>query len=426
MLVVLQLLGDVGRLWIQVVGQEVVEALLVALERTLVDAHVVDVGALVEHVLVEGVRALLLLLAHAVVVAGHAPTDPVVGAIAARRVQPLIAEQDARVARVGELGLFDQLEERRVRQRLDQLVLLAHRAVAVLVGPLVELIVEAAHHVGRHTEAGRDAERRRREVERIGRVVVDEYVEAALAGQLGHLVGHAGVELEDERVARAVDGGLLEVDLLAALVLARVELIAVQVLGMEQVGERAGIARYVLERAADEHLLQVAHLQALLEREVLACRPLVPLLQRQEGVVGRRRGVHARQVGLGQQLHVVLGVHWVHVAQRNSGEDGLELAEEAIVGGHLELKVLEKAVGEQVDAEAGREGQHDQPHDLEADELGAEDVGQAVDLDVAYAVLDVLAQAHVLLVLGERCRRLFDTIFHRSRSRSRHRRQPGR
>ena len=353
----LQLLRHIGRLRIRVVGQEVVERLLVALERTLGNAVLVDVGADVEDVLVERLGARLLLLAQTILVLVVAALDlvidPVVGAVAALGAELLVAEEKAGVARIVEAGLLDRLEELHVFERLDRLALLIDRAVAVLVGPLVELRVEAAHHIGHHAEAWREVEQRLGFGERIGRVVVDEYVEAALVGLRGERVGQAGVELEHERVARAVHVGLLELGRGAVGVEARVELIAGEKVRMKQVGERVGIARFVGVRAADDG--ERAHAFALGRAEVLAGRPLVPLLQRQHGVV-RLVGVIGRaQVGLDHQRHGVVRVQWVHVADGDGGECGLELAEEAKVGRHLELEVVEEADGEQVDAEAEAE-----------------------------------------------------------------------
>ena len=70
------------------------------------------------------------------------------------------AELDARGARVVVAGVDDRLEELVVVERSDELVLFVHRALAVLVRPRVELLVEGALETERGRRAGRDDVRR--------------------------------------------------------------------------------------------------------------------------------------------------------------------------------------------------------------------------------------------------------------------------
>ena len=390
----LQRLVDIERQRIVGVRLEVVEAVLVALERTLADAVGGHIGADVELFVIEVVGALLL-GAEAVVVAFGLKAYPVVCAIAhACRLQ-LQAEEQAGVARV-RVGRVDHLlEEIIVGERLDQLVLLGHRALAVLVGPLVELIVEVANGYDGEAVAGRDLDRTRRFFVRIVGVVVDEQVVAALVDLGGERVGQTGVELEYERVVAARQTRLLQRYDVAVGVVAGVELQTVQVGRMVEVGEgRRDIARIVLDVAADHGAVHVAHARLLLFGEVAARLRLPVHLELNEIVVGVV--AHLGNVRLLQQLHIVVRVQRVDIAYGQCGEGRLAFDDQAIVGRHLELEVVHEAHGDQIEAEDCRAYEHEYPHDFEEEQLRAEDVRQAVDFDVVDALAQLLLDAHLL------------------------------
>ena len=397
----LQRAVHVQRVRVGVEGLIVLEHGLVALERTLGDAVVGYERAGVERVRVEGVGARLALAIAVVVVSVGVVVDPVVGAVAALGGELLVAEEHAGVARVRVLLVLGHfVEERRVRQRLDLLVLLANRALAVDEGPLVELVVEVAECADAQRKARRDAERHGRLVERKLGGVGDEDVVAALGGLGGEGVGQAGVELEYERVVEAGEARLQLGDLLARVVEARVELEAVEIVGVEEVAEVAGVARVARVRAADELAVQVAHELLLGPGEVRAAFVLHVALEVKEVLVGHRVPRRRRdQVGLLQPLDVVFGVHGVHVAEGDGRIGGLDLGDHAEAGVHLELEVVEEAVHDQVGAEGRRDDEHAEPEELEEDQIGADDVGQAVHLDVLDDAMHALLQ--VMLIVAD-------------------------
>ena len=170
-----ELIDVVGRRRIAVGRVPRVQRLRLTLERTARQAEVGDVRARIESAHDGRVE--------------RAEVEPidlkvrvVVGAVEEARVEQLKAVGVAGVARVGEVRISaDRVIQRAVGGRMHKPLIhvaRAHRALAICVRPLVELGVKDALHGDARAHAGREEERRRRQVERKVRVIANVNIEA--------------------------------------------------------------------------------------------------------------------------------------------------------------------------------------------------------------------------------------------------------
>ena len=299
-----ELLLHVELLRIGVERSIVVEAMRTTLERTLGHTVLGYVLAHAEHRVVELVGAVLL-RAEAVAVAGYLIVDPVVGAVADRIHVDQVAEEQARVLSVGDVVRDDQVEERRVVDRMQQLIVAVHIALVVRVGPLVVAIVGVLGHSDVHGDAGRDSDRARRVFVQVLAVLCDHQVDAAIGDQRAYLVRNASIELNAELVVLAAVGvGLEQLDGVAVRVEARVELQAIESIAVEEASKRARVARLVPKRAANDEAVVVEHALFLLESEIRAGCLHLDVFERDQVVVGI--GVECfSKIGRIQELNVI-------------------------------------------------------------------------------------------------------------------------
>ena len=170
----------------------------------------------------------------------------------------LKAEANARILRVREVGSCCQLEQARVVESNDNRVVLEHFALAVRKGIL---IVEEATGKDAYANAGCDSDGRGWKVaERIAACVQHEDVETAIVRV--DAIRQAGVHFHTKsgRIALLLDGEIA----------VRVEAIAAEIRRIKYEFEKRGVARALIECAAELHVLNIAQLLKLVASEQIA------------------------------------------------------------------------------------------------------------------------------------------------------------
>ena len=284
----------------------------------------------------------------------------------------------ARVQIVG-LSVLHVVEPDEVADGSEELVLFAHNALAVHVGPLVELLVEDALEAHVSAEAGRDEQRLRVPVERVLRVVVYEDEEAALVHLATLLVGQAGVELNVELVADAGVGRPAQ--RVRVVAVSPIELIAVEMARMIDPREVARLARHSLILAREQHVLHRVAERALLVLAQVAPRGVERVTLESQNGAPRLAILVPRHVGVRHELHGLVARQLIHIAYGDGGKERLVFAEYARARRDAVAEVGQKGVRGQAEEYAPRDDEYDQPHDAHVDVVRAKYVGQAVDLD---------------------------------------------
>ena len=356
-----------------------------ALERTSTQTILLDVVAHNERVVVEIGRAVGLIVRRAQAEAVDAQRPQVVVAPAHLCGHQLDAEVEARVARVRVVAGDYFLEQIRIgERRTDQLVVLIHTALAVRERPLVVLGEEGAAHAYCRAGDGREDERRRLCVVRIVAGVLNEHVERAASSVRAELVGHTGVQVDGETERSAGQGAFPHVDCSTARVEAGVEAIAAVKVRMPYPLEVARVALAVVERAINDHRVQVAELPLYRVGHVRAGGVQKVALQLQDETSRIRREA---QVGLLDELDGEVGRERVVIADGDRGKCGLLLEHQAVCGDHLEVLVLVHRIDDQIDAHAAAEHKNGRPHALNKSPLGSNDVRYAVHFELFHLFL---------------------------------------
>ena len=151
------------------------------------------------------------------------------------------------------------------------------------------------------------------------------------------------------------------------------------------------VARRALERAAEQHEVEVVHASLLRHAQVLARRALHVLLEAQ----------YAQHLGAHEQAEAVRGHERVDVAHCDGGERDASVGEEARCGHHLVGGVLVEARAYERAGQVDRRGHDAQPDEAHQVHARLDDVLHAVYFEHHELVLELVHPLFLLLHLLE-------------------------